>query len=83
MKRAAAVMGLGTAILIGGYAVAVEPTSQRPTTKRQVLDCMTKRMSADRAVSYNDAMKACKDRILVGKLALSANSSVEAAGKSH
>ena len=83
MKRAAAVMSLSTAILIGGYAVAVVPASQAPTAKRQILDCMTKRMFADRAISYNDAMKACRDRILVGKFALTANSSVEPAGKSH
>jgi hypothetical protein len=83
MKRAAAMMGLSIALLGGGYSIAVEPASQTRTAKRQLLDCMTQRMSADRAISYNDAMKGCKDRLLAGKFALTVNSSVEAAGKSH
>jgi hypothetical protein len=31
--------------------------------RRQLADCMTKRMAADRTISYNDAAKACKDEL--------------------
>jgi hypothetical protein len=32
-------------------------------TKRQLADCMTKRMYANRTLSYNDAAKVCKDQL--------------------
>jgi hypothetical protein len=32
-------------------------------SRRQLTDCMTRRMSASRTLSYNDAAKACKDRV--------------------
>lgn len=44
--------------------LAAESTSSPPSfTKRQLADCMTKRMYADRTLSYNDAAKACKDQL--------------------
>jgi hypothetical protein len=33
--------------------------NQSVVNKRQMIGCMTKRMSASRTVSYNDAKKAC------------------------
>jgi hypothetical protein len=32
-------------------------------SKRQLSDCMLKRMYSDRTLSYNDASKACKDEL--------------------
>jgi hypothetical protein len=32
-------------------------------SKRQLADCMTRRMYANRTLSYNDAAKACKDEL--------------------
>ena len=32
-------------------------------SKRQLSDCMLKRMSSDRSLSYNDAAKTCKDQL--------------------
>jgi ATP-dependent 26S proteasome regulatory subunit len=83
MKRLMATIGLSGALLMGGFAAAIEPANRSPAAKRQILECMTRRMSADRAISYNEAMKACKDRVLVGKLALTSNGPTEPAGKSH
>jgi hypothetical protein len=40
---------------------SVNPTS--PLTRRQLADCMIKRMNANRTLSYNDAAKACKDQL--------------------
>jgi hypothetical protein len=38
-------------------------SSTAPYSRRQLADCMWKRMSASRTVSYNEASKACKDRL--------------------
>ena len=40
-------------------ALAVDVTNQGQSSKRQIPGCMTKRMLADKALSYNDARKAC------------------------
>ena len=54
-------------IFVGTRARAVDSTSQSTMSKRQtiaqIVDCMRKRMSADKSRSYNEAMKACKDQI--------------------
>lgn len=34
-----------------------------PVSKRQLADCMTRRMYANRTLSYYDAAKACKDQL--------------------
>ena len=40
-------------------AVDVTDQGQSSMSKRQIPGCMTKRMLADKALSYNDARKAC------------------------
>lgn len=47
--------------LAGAQALAADASTQNASVvnKRQMLGCMTKRMSASRTVSYNDAKKAC------------------------
>jgi hypothetical protein len=62
MNRLLAVTGLGSALIIGAQALAVQPPSQSPGHKRELSDCMTRRMSANRSLSYNEALKACKDQ---------------------
>jgi hypothetical protein len=47
--------------LVGTQALAVDLTGHSRMSRRQVADCMIKRMSADRAISYIGAAKACKD----------------------
>ncbi len=34
-----------------------------PPNRRQLADCMTRRMYANRTLSYNDAAKACRDQL--------------------
>jgi hypothetical protein len=52
---------------VAAQAFAVDAMSQSTVGKRQaialVTGCMTKRMSANRAVSYNEAMKVCKAQL--------------------
>ena len=35
--------------------------------KRQMAECMTKRMTANKTLSYNDARKGCMERLQPGK----------------
>jgi hypothetical protein len=54
-------------MLTGAQAVAVDAVSQSTMRKRQmivqVVNCMKKRMSVDREISYNAASKFCKDQV--------------------
>jgi hypothetical protein len=57
---------MSSVVFAGAHALA-DPERQPTLTKRQVIaqtiDCMRKRMSIDRAVSYNEAAKTCRDQI--------------------
>jgi hypothetical protein len=56
-----------TGLLIGAQALAVDSTGQPTISKRQLIaqmvGCMRKQMSANKAISYNDALKTCKDQM--------------------
>jgi hypothetical protein len=56
-----------TGLLSGAQALAVDSTGQPTISKRQriaqMAGCMRKQMSANNAISYNEAMKTCKDRM--------------------
>ena len=68
MTRLMTVMGFGALMLIGAQSLAAPPPpSQSAQMKRQMADCMTKKMSANRTLSYNDARKGCKERLQPGK----------------
>jgi hypothetical protein len=60
-------IALGAAILVGAQALAVGAMSQSTASKRQLLvqvvDCMKKRMSADKVISYTAAAKVCKTQV--------------------
>ncbi len=54
-------------LLIGARALAVDSIAQPAMSKRQLIaqmvGCMRKQMSADHTISYNEAMKMCKDQM--------------------
>lgn len=51
-------------LIAGANAAATETANPPPQfSRRQLADCMTKRMSSNRTLSYNDAAKACKDQL--------------------
>jgi hypothetical protein len=66
MNRVVPIIAATSLMFVGAQAHAVDSTSQS-TSKRQmivqVVECMKKRMSADKSRSYNEAMKTCKDRV--------------------
>jgi hypothetical protein len=49
--------------LLGSQAASAAPESRAIIAKHQLSECMTRRMSANRNLSYIDAMRACKDRL--------------------
>ena len=61
MKRAPVVIAMLGALLAGTQSSAIDFKNQSFATKRQaaimVIDCMKKRMSKDRSISYNQAAR--------------------------
>jgi hypothetical protein len=52
-----------SSLLIGAQTVSAQPERPAVLAKHQLSECMAKRMSANRSLSYNDAMRACKERL--------------------
>ena len=71
MVAAAAVMQSGM------QALATGGVGRSRMARRQIADCMTKRMYADRTLSYIDAKKACKDEMMAQSDRLAANAPAE------
>jgi hypothetical protein len=67
MTRVLTMIAMGVVMLTGAPAIAVDAVGQSTIRKRQVtvqvVNCMKKRMSVDREISYNAASKVCKDQI--------------------
>jgi hypothetical protein len=67
MNRVVTVIASSGVIFVGTTALAADSIRQPTMSKRQmyaqIVDCMKKRMSANKNSSYNEAMKACKDQI--------------------
>ena len=72
----------GSLILLGSVAAPAQPENPAVIAKRQLGACMTKRMSADKTLSYNDALRVCKERLQPPKDTL-ASISPDDAGKSR
>jgi hypothetical protein len=67
MNRMFTVVALSGVIFVGARALAVDSANQPTMSKRQliaqVVGCMKKQMSASYSISYNAAMKVCKDQM--------------------
>ncbi len=63
MKQAFISLAAVGLAFFGGHAGAGD-LGASPSAKRQVIkECMAKRMAADRSVSYNAMLKACRERL--------------------
>jgi hypothetical protein len=49
------------ASLMGARAHANDSTTHSRSSRRQLADCIIKKMSADRLVSFNNATRACRE----------------------
>ena len=58
---------MASVMLTAALAIADDAVRQSTISKRQmmaqVVNCMKKRMSVDREISYNAASKVCKDQV--------------------
>ena len=84
MQRATTAIYASAVFLMSASAAAVEPTApSTPVLRQQINDCMTKRMAANKTLSYNEAMRTCKALLQPSKDTLTANSLAPVAAKSH
>jgi hypothetical protein len=80
MYKLAMIIGIAAAFHAAG-TFADEADTTPVSAKRQMVICMNKSMSANKTLSYNDAQRDCKERLLargpgpIGKRALAANAS--------
>jgi hypothetical protein len=82
LKRFPAI-GLCSVLLLGAHAVAAPPARQAAIMKRQLVECMIKRMKANRTLSYNDAMRTCKESTQPVNEALASIGPSESGTKAH
>lgn len=77
--------GVVALILVGSWAAtaasfAQEPNSPTAISKRQIASCMSRRMAADRLLSFNDAAKVCKEQLKNHKTDTAANVAAKPVG---
>jgi hypothetical protein len=82
MKRFLTVLA-ASSLMLGAQTISALPQSPAVIAKRQLSECMTKRMAADKSLSYNDAMRACKERLQPPKDTLASINPGETATKAH
>jgi hypothetical protein len=66
MNRLPAVIAIAGSVLGVSSALATDPPHSLSAKRQfvsQVIGCMRKRMAADQHISYNQAVKACKDEV--------------------
>jgi hypothetical protein len=77
MNRVLMLIATAGVMLVGTQAIAIDPAGHSRSSRRQVMDCMTKRMSANKTVSYNEAIKACKDQMKTQSDNLASNAPIK------
>jgi hypothetical protein len=82
MKRIMSAIGF-SAILACSQVAHAQPQSRAVLAKHQLSECMSKRMAANKTVSYNQAMRACKDLLQPPKDTLASNDSGETGTKAR
>jgi hypothetical protein len=85
MHRLPVVIAIVGGTILGIAAPAARSVTAHVSPKRQAMiqvnDCMTKRMYADRLISYNDAARLCK-QLVYQQIAMSASGPLVAADTS-
>ena len=82
MKRIMSAIGF-SAMLACSQASNAQPQSRAVIAKHQLSECMSKRMAANKAVSYNQAMRACKEQLQPPKETLASNDAAETGTKAR
>jgi hypothetical protein len=67
MNGVLSIIAMTCVMLVGARALAADSVTQSTMSKRQLIaqmvGCVRKQMSARKTISYNEAMKVCRDRI--------------------
>jgi hypothetical protein len=63
MNRAITMIAAAAMMSIGAQALAQDPVGPAKSPRRQLSQCMSKRMLSDRYVSYYEAAKICKAQL--------------------
>jgi hypothetical protein len=71
-----------SSLMLGAQTVGARSESPAVIAKHQLSECMAKRMSANRNLSYNDALRECKERLQPPKDLASINP-IDTATKGH
>lgn len=77
MNRVLTVIATAGVMLVGAQAIAVDSAGQSRIPRRQMMDCMMKRMSSDKSLSYNEATKVCKDLLRTQNDKLASNTPIK------
>jgi hypothetical protein len=77
MRPVLRVMAVTGLIFVGAQALGADPAGHSRNSKRQIADCILKRMSASRTLSFNDATKACKEQMKPQEGDLASNAPVK------
>jgi hypothetical protein len=82
MKRSFKAIACSGLILVA-EVVGAQPENPAVIAKHRLSECMTKQMSANRSLSYNDAMRSCKQRLQPPKDTLASINPTDAGTKAH
>lgn len=82
MKRFIFAVGLSSSLLLAAPLVRAQPESRAVIARHQLGDCMTRRMSLDKMLSYNEALRTCRERLQPPKETLAANAPA-GSGRAH
>ena len=82
MKRSLKAIACGSLIL-ATQVVGAQPQSAAVIARHQLSECMSKQMSADRSLSYNEAMRLCKQRLQPPKDTLASINPTDSGTKAH
>jgi hypothetical protein len=83
MQRALTAIVVSGLLLVIAPAAATEASGGAALLRQQINDCMSKRMGADKTLSYNEAMRSCKARLQPAKDTLASNGPAPPAGKAR
>jgi|HubBroStandDraft_2_1064218.scaffolds.fasta_scaffold21999_2 hypothetical protein len=82
MKRSLKAIACGS-LIVAAQVVGAQPQSAAVIARHQLSECMSKQMSADRSLSYNDAMRLCKQRLQPPKDTLASINPTDSGTKAH
>ncbi|HEX3912668.1 MAG TPA: hypothetical protein VHW71_04105 [Steroidobacteraceae bacterium] len=64
---------MSSLLLLGAQLVQARPESRAMIARHQLSACMSRQMSLDKMLSYNEALRTCKQRLQPPKDTLAAN----------